>query len=135
AEAQSGASPGLVPVDLSAVAAEVWELYEPAGEDKGLAMSAAIPPDLWILGDRNLVAQAVANLLDNAIKFTPAGQSVTLTLTAGERHLLTVADTGPGMPDEVREAAFQRFVRAERDRATQGHGLGLPLVQAIATRH
>jgi signal transduction histidine kinase len=135
AEAQSGAAPGLVPVDLSAVAAEVWELYEPAGEDKGLNMSAHIQPDAWSLGDRNLVAQLLSNLLDNAIKFTPAGESVTLTLKPGERHLLTVADTGPGLPAEIRDAAFERFVRAERDRDTRGHGLGLPLVQAIATRH
>ncbi len=135
AEAQSGTSPGLVPVDLSAVSREVWELYQPVAEDKGLYVSCEIAPDLYVLGDRNLIAQLLSNLLDNAIKFTPPGRQVTLTLTGGERQLLTVADTGPGLPEDIRGAAFERFVRAERDRGVTGHGLGLPLVQAIATRH
>lgn len=136
AEAQSGSSAGVVPVDLSQVAAEVYELYEPLGEDKGLTMSRAISPGLRILGDRNLIAQLLANLLDNAIKFTPAGESVTLTLSeAPDRHLLTVADTGPGLPEDIRAEAFERFTRADRDRDVKGHGLGLALVQAIATRH
>lgn len=136
AEAQSGQAPGLVPVDLSATVAEVYELYEPLAEDKGLAASAAVAPGLWVLGDRNLIAQLLSNLLDNAIKFTPAGDQVTVTLAeTGDRHVLTVADTGPGLPAEVGDAAFERFVRAERDRGVKGHGLGLALVQAIAARH
>ncbi|MCR8724198.1 sensor histidine kinase [Frigidibacter sp. ROC022] len=136
AEAQSGSAAGVVPVDLSQCAAEVFELYEPLGEDKGLNMSIHIDPGLWVLGDRNLIAQLLSNLLDNAIKFTPEGESVTLSLTEGpDRHLLSVTDTGPGLPAEIRDEAFERFVRAERDRTTKGHGLGLALVQAIATRH
>jgi signal transduction histidine kinase len=136
AEAQSGSAAGVVPVDLSRVAAEVYELYEPVGEEKGLTMTSAIAPGLWILGDRNLIAQLLSNLLDNAIKFTPEGQSVALTLAeAPDRHLLTVADTGPGLPDDIRGAAFERFTRAGRDRGVKGHGLGLALVQAIAARH
>jgi signal transduction histidine kinase len=136
AEAQSGSAAGVVPVDLSRVAAEVYELYEPVGEEKGLTMTSAIAPGLWILGDRNLIAQLLSNLLDNAIKFTPEGQAVALTLAeAPDRHLLTVADTGPGLPDDIRGAAFERFTRAGRDRGVKGHGLGLALVQAIAARH
>jgi signal transduction histidine kinase len=136
AEAQSGSAAGVVPVDLSRVAAEVYELYEPVGEEKGLTMTSAIAPGLWILGDRNLIAQLLSNLLDNAIKFTPEGQSVALTLAeAPDRHLLTVADTGPGLPDDIRGEAFERFTRAGRDRGVKGHGLGLALVQAIAARH
>lgn len=135
AEAASGQRPGLVPVDLSAIAAEVFELYEPLAEDKGLAPHAEIAPGAWVLGERNLIAQLISNLLDNAIKFTGPGESVTLTLAPGERHLLTVADTGPGVPEDIRATVFDRFTRGERDRAVAGHGLGLALVQAIATRH
>ena len=83
------------------------------GEDKGLAMQAQIAPGLWVLGDRNLIAQLISNLLDNAIKFTPAGGQVSLTLAeAADRHVLTVADSGPGLAPELREAVFDRFVRA-----------------------
>ncbi|WP_156954715.1 sensor histidine kinase [Pseudooceanicola nanhaiensis] len=135
AEAASGQRPGLVPVDLSAIAAEVYELYEPLAEDRGLIPEARIEPGAWVLGERNLIAQLVSNLLDNAIKFTGPGDGVTLSVTAGERHMLTVADTGPGVPDDIRATVFDRFTRGERDRAVAGHGLGLALVQAIAARH
>lgn len=136
AEADQGSGGGLVPVDLSAVAAEVWELYEPLAEDKGLVPTAAIAPGLQVLGDRNLIAQVLSNLLDNAIKYCAAGDRVSLTLeVAGDRLVMRVADTGPGLPDDIKGEAFERFVRAERDRGTKGHGLGLALVRAIAARH
>jgi hypothetical protein len=99
AEADQGIGGGLVPVDLSAVAAEVWELYEPLAEDKGLIPRAEIAPGLRVLGDRNLIAQGLANLLDNAIKYCAPGDSLTLTLFAADRHVLRVADTGPGLPE------------------------------------
>jgi len=135
AEAASGQRPGLVPVDLSAIAAEVYELYEPLAEDKGLTPKAEIAPGAWVLGERNLIAQLVSNLLDNAIKFTGPGESLTLALATGERHTLTVSDTGPGVPEDIRATVFDRFTRGARDRDVAGHGLGLALVQAIATRH
>lgn len=136
AEADQGTGGGLVPVDLSAVAAEVWELYEPLAEDKGLVAEAAIAPGLRVLGDRNLIAQVLSNLLDNAIKYCAAGDRVELTLQdQGDRHLMRVADSGPGLPDDIKGEAFERFVRAERDRGIKGHGLGLALVRAIAARH
>ncbi|MGR3453229.1 ATP-binding protein [Pseudooceanicola sp.] len=135
AEAASGQRPGLVPVDLSAIAAEVFELYEPLAEDRGLSPAAEIAPGAWVLGERNLIAQLVSNLLDNAIKFTGPGERVTLTLATGDRHRLTVADTGPGVPEDIRATVFDRFTRGARDREVTGHGLGLALVQAIATRH
>lgn len=136
AEARTGARPGLVPVDLSALAEEVFDLYEALAEDRGLTARARVTPGLWVLGDRNLIAQAVSNLLDNAVKFTPSGGSVTLALEpAADRHALTIADTGPGLPEEMRDGAFQPFRRGARDRDIPGHGLGLALVQAIAARH
>ncbi len=136
AEADAGSGGGLVPVDLSAVAREVWELYEPLAEDKGLDAQAQIERGLQVLGDRNLIAQLLSNLLDNAIKYCSAGDLLTLTLAPdGDRHLMRVMDTGPGLPDDMRGEAFERFVRAERDRGIKGHGLGLALVRAIAARH
>jgi hypothetical protein len=136
AEADAGSGGGLVPVDLSTVAWEVWELYEPLAEDKGLDAQALIEPGLRALGDRNLIAQVLANLLDNAIKYCAAGDLLTLTLSpGGDRHVMRVSDTGPGLPEDIRGEAFERFVRADRDRGTPGHGLGLALVRAIAARH
>ncbi len=138
AEADRGDGGGLVPVDLSAVATEVWELYEPLAEDKGLVPSAQVAPGLRVLGDRSLIAQALANLLDNAIKYCGPGDGLALELDSrGGRHVLRVADGGPGLPPDLREGAFDRFVRADRDRARgiKGHGLGLTLVRAIAARH
>jgi len=136
AEADTGQGPGLGPVDLSAVAAEVWELYEPAAEERGLRTAAAITPGLEILGDRTLIAQALSNLIENGVKYCAAGDGLSLTVApAGDRHVLTVEDTGPGLPADVREAAFDRFTRGARDRDQPGHGLGLALVRAIAARH
>jgi signal transduction histidine kinase len=136
AEADQGTGGGLVPVDLSAVATEVWELYEPLAEDKGLKAKAQVAPGLQVLGDRNLIAQMLSNLIDNAIKYCAAGDRLSLDLKeTGERHLMRIADTGPGLPDDIKGEAFERFVRAERDRGIKGHGLGLALVRAIAARH
>lgn len=138
AEADRGHGGGLVPVDLSAVAAEVWDLYEALAEEKGLVCSAEIAPALRVLGDRSLIAQGLANLLDNAIKYCGPGDPLRLELQSeAGRHVLRLADGGPGLPEDLRAGAFDRFVRAERDRARgiKGHGLGLALVAAIAARH
>ncbi|SEP75811.1 sensor histidine kinase [Thalassovita taeanensis] len=136
AEAAKGQRPGLVPVNLSVLAGEVFELYAPLAEDRGLSCTAQIAPDLMVLGERSLLAQMVSNLLDNAIKFCRPGDAIHLSLCqdAGG-HVLRVADTGPGLPEDLRASLFERFTRAPRDQAVAGHGLGLALVQAIATRH
>lgn len=135
AEADAGAG-GLVPVDLSAVTAGVWDLYEPMAEDRGLVLQARIVPGLQALGDRTLIAQALSNLLDNAIKYCAPGDRLELLLEpAGERHLMRLSDTGPGLPADLRATVFDRFTRAGRDRSQPGHGLGLALVRAIAMRH
>ncbi|MFN5998997.1 MAG: sensor histidine kinase, partial [Paracoccaceae bacterium] len=105
-------------------------------EDRGLVTEAHITPNLQILGDRNLIAQVLSNLLDNASKYCAAGDHLTLTITPeDDRILMCIADTGPGLPEDLKAEAFDRFTRAERDRATPGHGLGLALVRAIAARH
>jgi len=136
AEAQSGDAPGLEPLDLSATCAEIFALYAPSGEDKGLTMEARITPDLRVLGDRNLIAQLISNLLDNAIKFTRKGDRVILSLGSRDgAHGMRVADTGPGAPEGLGDTVFDRFTRGARDSHLAGHGLGLALVKAIATRH
>ena len=136
AEADQGNGGGLVPVDLSALAREVWELYEPLAEDKGLIAQLNITPGLQVLGDHTLIGQMIANLLDNSIKYCAAGDALTLSLHAdNDRHLMRIQDSGPGLPAELKAEAFERFTRAERDRGIAGHGLGLALVRAIAARH
>jgi len=137
AEADRGSGGGLVPVDLSRTVAEMWEFYEAAAEEHGLLTEALIEPGATVLGDRNLLAQLIANLLDNAIKYCAAGDGLRVELSAAERITLRVVDTGPGLPPGMGEEVFERFTRAERDRARaiRGHGLGLALVRAIALRH
>ncbi|MEP2530332.1 ATP-binding protein [Shimia sp.] len=136
AEAATGDLPGLAPVNLSELCEQLFELYEPLGEERDLQVGADIAPNLWVVGDRALISQMVANLLDNAMKFTGAGDSVTLTLDhAGGRHRMRVTDTGPGVPVELKERLFEHFSRGEPARGVTGHGLGLALVRAIAARH
>lgn len=134
--AEQGQRPGLVPLDLGEVAAEVFDLYEPVAEEAGLTCRFGAEPGLHMLGDRSLLAQLMSNLLDNAIKFCNPGDTITLTARdIGGFHILEVSDTGPGVPADLQDDLFERFTRAERDRDKAGHGLGLALVQAIAARH
>ena len=136
--AAQGQKPGLVPVDLSALAEEVFELYDAVAEDKGITCALGVEePGMMILGDRSLLAQLMSNLLENAIKFCNPSDTITLSLIEGNggRHILEVSDTGPGVPEDIRNDLFETFVRAERDRDKAGHGLGLALVKAIAARH
>jgi signal transduction histidine kinase len=121
------------PVDLSEVCGDVADLYGPLAEEKGLTFTRACPPGLVLHGNRHLLAQALANLLDNAIKYTPAGGRVTLSGSPGPA--ITVADSGPGIPAAERERVLERFVRLDGDRSTPGNGLGLSLVSAVAKLH
>ncbi len=122
--------------DLAPVLADLAELYEVAAEDRGIRLAVEMAGDLPAYGDRELVQQAVANLLDNAIKFSPDGGTVTLSASEIPGALvLAVRDEGPGMPEADRERAAERFFRAETARNTPGSGLGLATVQAIAQLH
>ena len=125
------------PVALGAVATDVGELYSALAEARDITLTVTAAPDLWVRGDRDLLAQAVSNLLDNALKFTPAGGTVTLSATAGVAGgaELVVADRGPGLSEADRPRATQRFFRGDRSRHTPGVGLGLSLVQAVADLH
>lgn len=130
-------------VDLAALAADVGELYEPVAEEVGLTLKVSVPSiPSYVSANRQLLGQAVANLVDNAIKYSsgtegpPADRTVTLGVAAqGETILLTVADHGPGIPPADRERALKRFVRLEKSRSLPGTGLGLSLVAAVARMH
>lgn len=135
-EVEAGGALRLKPVDLSALVADIADSYVPAAEDSGRVLTREIAPELMIDGQRELVAQLLVNLLDNALRHTPPGATVAVSLApAGDRVQLTIADDGPGIPADERERVFERFVRLERSRTTPGHGLGLRLVAAIATAH
>ena len=123
-------------VDLGPLLADLAELYGAVAEENGLNLHLEVPDTLAILGDRDLLQQAVANLLDNAIKFSPDGGQITLRAARVDRQVwLSVADQGPGIPEADRPRATERFFRGETARSTPGSGLGLALVQAVALLH
>lgn len=123
-------------VDISSLLRDLAELYEAVAEDGGHVLATDIPDGLVAYGDREMIQQAVANLLDNALKFSPSGGMIRLAaLTSANRLDVTVADAGPGIPSAERDQAVERFFRGERARSTPGSGLGLALVQAVALLH
>jgi signal transduction histidine kinase len=128
------------PVNLGELAQDVHELYEPLAEEREINLTAETATDIVVMGNRQMLAQAVANLVDNAIKYTPIGGTVKLTAGHLDRHgrhlpLISVADSGPGIPEHLRGKALERFSRLEPDRSTPGNGLGLSLVNAVAKLH
>lgn len=136
AQIESGQRRDWKPVDLAAVCQDAVELYEPLAEEKGLRFSKEIRGAVQVQGNRQLIAQAIGNLLDNAIKYTPTGGRITLSLSEkGSQAIVTVADNGPGIAPELREKALERFVRLDTSRSTPGNGLGLSLVKAVAKHH
>mgnify|MGYP001389060049 CR=1 FL=1 len=137
AEAESGtvgARPE--PVALGLMLDELGELYQPQAEQQGISLSVSCAPDSLVLGHRQLLAQAVANLIDNALKFTPAGGRVELrTGIADGRLIISVEDSGPGIPAEDRTRAVEPFVRLSNAPPRDGSGLGLNLAAAVARLH
>jgi signal transduction histidine kinase len=136
ARVEAGSGVTLTPVDLSAVLADAVELYEPLANERGQDLAAALAPGVTVPGDRDLLFQAAANLLDNAVKYTPEGGRIRVSLErfGNEAHVI-VADNGPGIPAEERGKVFRHFYRVEASRSTPGNGLGLSLVAAIARLH
>ena len=135
---EAGTGIPLVRIDVSEIVSEMADLFQPVCEDHGLSIEAEITAGLFVLGDRALLGQALANLLDNAVKYTPAGGLVTLRLRRGKTGAdieLSVADTGPGIAPDDRQRAVKRFVRLEKSRSEPGSGLGLSLVDAVAEHH
>ncbi len=137
ARAEAGSDrAGFAPVDLAKLTQDLAELYEPLAEDQDVTFERSCPADAWVRANEHLLAQAVANLLDNAIKYTPAGGRVQLLVERAPGGLaITVADSGPGIPAADRQRVLERFVRLDATRSTPGNGLGLSLVNAVAKLH
>jgi PAS domain S-box-containing protein len=127
---------GFSEVQLAALLREAGDLYDPIAENKGVTLRVEAPDGAVVRGDRDLLFEAVANLVDNALKFTPEGGSVELALLHQEGEtVLRVSDTGPGISEAEREAVTQRFYRSDKSRNTKGLGLGLSMVAAIIKLH
>lgn len=124
-------------VNFSELLEELVELYAPSAEDKGLVLQGEIPSGLLLYGNRQLLAQALSNLLDNALKYVPAGGTVKLGAqrSQNERIKVVVDDSGPGIPDEMRDKVFERFTRVDPSRTIAGSGLGLSLAKAFIELH
>jgi len=148
ARAESGqARDNIAEFDAASIARDVGELYEPLAEQKGLELKVEAPSPSPVRGNRELVSQALANLVDNAIKYAkPNGAAidgvngapaeiVVKAGSEGDRITLTVADRGPGIPETDRGRVIERFVRLEQSRSEPGSGLGLSLASAVARLH
>lgn len=125
------------PVDMADIARNVGELFSTVAEDKDLKIKvAAEGSHLMVRGDRTRLQRAVANLLDNAIKYTPRGGTITIRTRSEADHVqVLIADTGIGIPAEELSHVFDRFYRLDQSRSTPGSGLGLSLVQAVVRAH
>jgi signal transduction histidine kinase len=133
--------------DAAEIATDIGELYEPVAEEKGLTLTVEAPSPVPLYGSRELISQALANLVDNAIKYAAKRETSTekaddappaITVKAaseGDRVLLSVTDQGPGIPESMRDRVVERFVRLDQSRTVPGSGLGLSLVAAVARLH
>ncbi len=137
AEADAGVTRGeMTAIDLAPIAADMAELYAPLAEEKGVNLEISPSGITMIDGNRSLISQALANLVDNAIKYTPSGGKVTVSVSETPLGAeLRVADTGPGIAALERARVVERFVRLEASRNSPGTGLGLSLVAAVARLH
>jgi signal transduction histidine kinase len=137
AEAEAGvAREAMAPLDLRGVVEGVSELYAPLAEENDLSLDIVPSGEAVILGNKTLIEQALANLIDNAIKYTPPGGRVLVAVASTPLGIaLSVADTGPGIAAQDRPRVLERFVRLEESRNSPGTGLGLSLVAAVARLH
>lgn len=123
-------------VDIAALLRDVMELYEPVAEEKHIAFIADIAPLPAVRGDADLLFQLFANLVDNAVKFSPPHGTLSIGARAAARGVeVVVADRGPGIPDSEKEHVFRHFYRGDASRSTEGNGLGLSLVKAVVEMH
>jgi signal transduction histidine kinase len=132
----SGRLNGLDNVALADLIREVGDLYEPIAEDRHIALQVVSKDDATVRGNRDLLLEAIANLVDNAVKFTPAGGHVEVALLQGKNEtIVRVSDSGPGIRENERQAVTRRFYRSDKSRTSFGFGLGLNLVSAIVKLH
>ncbi|HRO10875.1 MAG TPA: HAMP domain-containing sensor histidine kinase, partial [Amaricoccus sp.] len=123
-------------VDLGRLAADVADLYEAAAEERGVALARDVAPGLGVRGHDQLLALALSNLVENALKYAPTGSSISIAARLDQgRPALVVGDRGPGIPEADRARALGRFVRLDPSRGSPGAGLGLALVAAVARMH
>lgn len=136
-QAQSGVTSGhIVAFDLSAIAIDVVEFYAEFAEQKNITMESDVPSGLMVTGDKPLITQAIANLIDNAIKYTHPGGKISVTFNRSGPYIeCIVADNGPGIPPTLYDKVKERFFRMEESRTSPGTGLGLSLVDAVAKLH
>ena len=133
---QSRRRSGFGMLDLDDIVTSVSELYAPIAEEKGIVFSVLRHPVPELRGDGDLIFEAVANLVDNSVKFTPEGGRVEVRLSEQPEGVsVSVRDSGPGIPPEERESVLRRFYRADRSRSQPGTGLGLTLVVAVVRLH
>ncbi|KFL28124.1 hypothetical protein JP74_03970 [Devosia sp. 17-2-E-8] len=138
AQIESGARRArFAPVDLGAIAERVTEAYEPVANERSQSLELSLPPGPVIVpGDKDLLTQAVANLVENAIRHCPEGSAIRLAVAdADGSPRIVVSDDGPGIPDGDKLRVFDRLYRVEKSRTTPGNGLGLSLVKAVADLH
>lgn len=141
ARAEAGAPSGaFADVDVSAVAEDVADLYGPVAEEAGMTLDTAVTEGIHLRANRELIGQALVNLVENALKYFERGDRTDGKITigarrSGDRVLIEVGDNGPGIPHEERKRVVERFVRLEKSRTEPGSGLGLSLVAAVARLH
>jgi signal transduction histidine kinase len=137
AEVEAGARrAAFAQADIAPMLADIAELYGASAEAREQHLALSLPASLTLVGDRDLIGQAVVNLLDNALKFTPDGGTVAFSAHAADDMVqISVSDDGPGMPEADMSRAGERFFRADAARTTPGSGLGLSLVRAVANLH
>lgn len=133
AESRAASASDRTTFDLSELISDLAELYDASAEEAGLDFTVMIAPGVIMQGEPMAITRAVANLLDNAFKFAPAGAHVRLAVAAGPR--IIVEDDGPGVPEADRVTIFERFRRSRTMTGGRGHGLGLALVRVLAARH
>ena len=122
-------------IDLAKICADLFEFYEPVAGAKSIEMTLQTPGAAPMQGDADLMREAISNLIDNAIKFTPPGGKVQLEIAmSGGQPMVRVRDSGRGVPPAERDKIFQRFYRGG-DQAAPGYGLGLSIAQTIASLH
>ena len=123
-------------LDLERIVRDVCELYQAAADERQIDLVCSVLAPVEVFGDRELLAQALTNLLDNAVKYTPTGGRIVVTLERTEDIArIRVADSGPGVPAADRDRVLQRFTRLDQARSQPGNGLGLALVNAVTTQH
>ena len=123
-------------IDLTRLIQDVIDLYDPVAEEKNIRLEIRTPTDLKIRGDNDLIFQLFANIIDNAVKFSPTGSTIRLYAKMEKNQIIvSIEDQGPGIPDNEKEKVYKHFYRGDSSRSTPGNGLGLSLVKAVAEHH